>query len=1262
MANLKVIRYFAEDGTSPAGWYFTQTDNISTRDSTPLDGGPALNGAHRIILDANTPVEPVSGGGDDDEFLIDPTIPTGVTIGDIYGVNKVIFGDSVSTADGTVRLDIQSVEIVGNDFVGHHAEITFERVTSKTGSADVTETVTLTVQQVIPDANPDVPDITEFAYQSGIMSGRTFTAAELKAYLEGAPTFTLDPLTATVAENAIGGINLDKALAVNDIDTDNTTLTYALVNAPAEFAIDPMTGALRTSSGLDFETAETHEFEIRVTDSTNKSSTTTVVITVTNLDEGTASFELRSTGDVGAPVVGDTLSVERTAADLDGNGPLDPLYTWYRFDGTTETLITDDNDDPVTGSSYTLTDADETFTIRVRATYRDGGGNDENVPVDTAATVVEAPELVLPVLKYLTTATAPAASGADGWYLVTGDAGTGYMIADTTAIAPNSADAHRFILDGDTPTGALDGGAGDDEYYIAPTVSGDTTTTISVEDIEGANTVIIGDTITTVEGTVTTETSFELTGVVATTMDVSGGGTVPINQLQFEVTITTTDSTNPPATTPPKTVHVVVRDGAEFVFESGDFADRTFTFAELDAYLGTSDNDNDGAPTFTQDAYTAEVVEGVVPSAAIATVKAIDKDNDTITYSFVGDATNFAIDGSSGAITLTNALAYSNVQSATLTVQAEAKGKTDTATVTVTVAQNLIPQITTTGLTHTLTEGNDYTNEAVATIAATDNDVGDTIAGYDLDADAKTLGFAIDENGALTFTGNLNYEAIPTSDGGVITIAVTAIDSKGGTSLPVNVAVTVTNVEEGPTTFTLASSGDSTDPRIGDTLTVTPDVVDPDGFESAAYTYTWWRKDSDGSNRVQIDDPDTSNPVTTASYTLGTADEGKIVEAVVGAYRDDGNFEATPDSSGLVTPKAVALPANAAPTITTTDLTATIPEGSYDSGNDLAFFTLEVADTDGDTLTYDLDQASKDAGFSIAKNAEGNGVISYGRFVNFEDLADGDKVVTITASVTDGKIATPLTAEITVTFEDVNEQTIFNLSGDTITPAVGDTLSITTSQDDPEGVTTLLAGGGYGYTWWRVDESGAETQIEDDSTPPNPITTSSYTITQDDLGFRIRAKVADYTDDAGHINMITDPLETERAVITPLADGLTVPTAPVEVAHDSTGLIVLANYVADNSGIDVKIILTYTLSDGTSASYTIGETNATPPEHWAKFEPNYNAATDEILLDFSSNAEFVADVGALTPAGIEQTFTITVSQGDSRSFTRHRHAKIDWSR
>ena len=434
----------------------------------------------------------------------------------------------------------------------------------------------------------------------------------------------------------------------------------------------------------------------------------------------------------------------------------------------------------------------------------------------------------------------------------------------------------------------------------------------------------------------------------------------------------------------------------------------------------------------------------------------------------------FVIDAGSGAITLTSALDRNDAETVTLTATATANGKTDTATVTVTVARsatsNDAPSIE--AIPAVALAENDYTDHTVASVVVTDteNDATDLkfVDENDVLQDTITHGgatFSFDSNNNIKVDGTLDHEAADQ-----IILQVRAVDSANNNeSANAPVLINIGNENEAPTTFTLeiSTGGDIANPRVGDTLTVTPDVIDPDGF-TGEYTYTWWRKDSDGTNRVQITDgASPANPITTASYTLGTDDQGKLVEAVVGDYRDDGNFNNTPDSSGLTTAKAVQEEANAAPTITTTNLTATIPEGDYSVGQGLEFFTLEVADTDGDTLTYDLDQASKDAGFSIAKNAEGNGVISYGRHVNFEDLADGDKVVTITASVTDGKIATPLTAEITVTFTDVNEQTIFNLSGDTITPAVGDTLEITTSQDDPEGDDNVT----YGYTWWRVDEN-----------------------------------------------------------------------------------------------------------------------------------------------------------------------------------------------
>ena len=100
-----------------------------------------------------------------------------------------------------------------------------------------------------------------------------------------APEFASATTSRTVAENTVAGEDIGNPVAANDANGD--ALTYALSGTDAaSFDIDPATGQLMTKVSLDFETKDSYTVMVTATDPRNLSATTTVTITVTNVDEG----------------------------------------------------------------------------------------------------------------------------------------------------------------------------------------------------------------------------------------------------------------------------------------------------------------------------------------------------------------------------------------------------------------------------------------------------------------------------------------------------------------------------------------------------------------------------------------------------------------------------------------------------------------------------------------------------------------------------------------------------------------------------------------------------------------------------------------------------------------------------------------------------------------------------------------------------------------------------------------------------------------
>ena len=122
--------------------------------------------------------------------------------------------------------------------------------------------------------------------------------------------------------------------------------------------------------------------------------TSTATASVVSASEGASGQgSTQNSPATGAPTisgtaqVGETLTADTSGiADSDGLASVSYSYQWIRNDGTSDSDITD-----ATGSSYTLVDADEGNTTKVKVTFTDDADNDETLTSTATSSVAARP-------------------------------------------------------------------------------------------------------------------------------------------------------------------------------------------------------------------------------------------------------------------------------------------------------------------------------------------------------------------------------------------------------------------------------------------------------------------------------------------------------------------------------------------------------------------------------------------------------------------------------------------------------------------------------------------------------------------------------------------------------------------------------------------------------------------------------------------------------------------------------------------------------
>ncbi len=496
------------------------------------------------------------------------------------------------------------------------------------------------------------------------------------------------------------------------------------------------------------------------------------------------------------------------------------------------------------------------------------------------------------------------------------------------------------------------------------------------------------------------------------------------------------------------------------------------------------------APT-ARDA-TFSVAENSAMGRAVGTVTATDPDlaslsNGTLTYAITGGDTGsvFAINSTTGAITVADALDYETTASYSLVVTVTDGGSTSlsgTATLTITVTDvNEAP--TASNAPFSVAE-NSAMGTAVGTVTATDPDLASLSNGtltYAITGGNIGRVFAINSTtGAITVASALDFE--PTESYSLV-VTVTDVGSPflSGTA---TLTITVTDVNEAPTTrddtFVVAENS------------VTQTVV----------------------GTVVARDPDQTSPDNTLTYAITGGNTGSIfaINSTTGAITVAGalDYETTASYSLVVTVTdggSTPLSGTAMLTITVTDVneapTASNAPFSVAENSAMGTAVGTVTGTDPDlaslsngTLTYAITGGNTGSVFDI----NSTGAIIVAGALDYETTASYSLVVTVTDG---GSTALSGTATLTITVTDVTNENAPVFTGNASVNVMEGTTVVTTvvARDGDPGqstvITFLTALSGADASKFSITMAGELTfnMAPDHEMPGSAVGSNIYTVT-----------------------------------------------------------------------------------------------------------------------------------------------------------------------
>ena len=226
--------------------------------------------------------------------------------------------------------------------------------------------------------------MTDYWAHTRLTSAPTEAVVPTNSAATGGPTISG---TTTVGET----ITADTS-GISDADgLTSVSYTYQWISNDGTADSDIQDATSSSYTLVSGDVGNTIKMKVSFTDDNGNEETLTSAATA-EVEQATAQHSSGNSEATGSPRISGTAKVGQTlTADTSGIGDTDGLtsvsyrYQWVRNDGTTDADIQN-----ATGASYTLVDADEGNTIKVKVSFEDDDGNDETLTSAATTAVIAA--------------------------------------------------------------------------------------------------------------------------------------------------------------------------------------------------------------------------------------------------------------------------------------------------------------------------------------------------------------------------------------------------------------------------------------------------------------------------------------------------------------------------------------------------------------------------------------------------------------------------------------------------------------------------------------------------------------------------------------------------------------------------------------------------------------------------------------------------------------------------------------------------------